>query len=294
MLMKTSKVKNSLKSILLLSIGILGLVIAVCLTSFVEAQEGGDYDIYLPIVNKPQPVNPFVKLISPENNAQLDTLIPEFAFETVTVPDDLVVCLAYSSIPNPTDCRIGYWLKSNMNVSTIVSYNLQPNTTYYWRMGTGEDFDNLTSWTEQRTFVSGPAGGVFLSPPELVSPADHSGVNPDTVTLKWNPVAGAVEYYILIYDKFGNQRFGVTVPGSETQVGPDRLQWIFDMASGGDFEWSMTVRNDYAWATSSSPVWHFWTTSSKQMVRQNNLTRIMEWEIFDGEKIYLSEKNNSQ
>lgn len=233
---------------------------------------GGDEDffVYLPIIIKAEPVqNTIVKLVSPANNAVLDTLIPVFVYETEAVPDNTGSCLTFSTNPNPTNCMSSSGLYPYSQRERVMWFNLQPSTTYYWRVGAILNFDyNTIEWSEERTFVTGPSGGVILPAPTLVAPANNSLVNPATVTLQWNAVTGAVEYDVTVHDLDADRWYGL---GSitEPQAGPEMLEWIFNYASGTHFEWYVAARNDYAWGDNSAS-WNFSIPAAQN--RESNLS----------------------
>ncbi len=209
--------------------------------------------VYLPmLLRNYDPTMP--RLFSPSDGAVLDTLIPTFSWDIGSQPPDTGGCFALSTAPNPTGCQMSFGIYTTYR-EEIMWYNLQPGTVYHWRVGAvyNNDFAN-PKWSEERTFTTGPTGGVILPAPVLTSPADDSVVSAPDLTVSWQPVAGAVAY--------GNEFHGLDTDRwftfSETT---DTQITLWDFASfasvyGHNFEWSITARNDYAWGE-ASPYWKF-------------------------------------
>lgn len=245
------------------------LTVPIChLTLFGLFGPASVHTVYLPVVTYNYPVTlETINLINPIDGSQLDTLIPVLTFETGNVPPNTFGCIAFSTEPNP-QCLSGFILESNTVQERVIWFNLQPDTIYYWRVGAGQSLNPETiEWSDEWSFRTSPVGGLILPPPALVSPVDHSTVSSDTITLHWEPVSGAIEYSISIRDRDENRYYGVNVPAPETTVGPDDLAWIFNVANGSNFEWSVRVRNDYAWSNYSTS-WNFVLASPDE----NNVT----------------------
>ena len=117
----------------------------------------GPERIYLPFILRNTHTSP--ALISPQNRAVLDTLIPLFEWDMSSQPANTSSCLAFSTSLNPTVCQ-AYGFASNGTHQIITWYNLSSNTTYYWRVGAVYDDDYAhPNWSEEWSFTTGPTGG---------------------------------------------------------------------------------------------------------------------------------------
>ena len=212
---------------------------------------------YLPIVISPAPPQegPF-ELIAPSDGAQLDTLIPIMKFQVGDLPENTAGCFAISTEPYPEGCNSSFPASGGQSWEWVMWYNLDPDTTYYWRVAAVYNYDyDHKEWGDQWTLTTGPAGSVILPPPTLLAPTDGAAVSADSLTLQWTAVEGAVEYTVRIRDEDTDRGFsnsGITSP----EVGPESLSWIFNMTDGTHFGWYVNARNDYAWGDYSD-YWHF-------------------------------------
>lgn len=117
---------------------------------------------------------------------------PSFAYYRVQVANDA----AFTS-PIIDDTSI-----TNINTVQFSSATaLNPNTTYFWRVGAYNTASPQQeySWSSVFTFRT------ILAPPVLNPPTPNDGTNPLTLrpTFTWSPIAGASKYTIQI-SKFNN------------------------------------------------------------------------------------------
>ena len=213
------------------------------------------YTLFVPLALKGE-VSSLPILISPVDGSKLDTLIPHFVFETGTAPDNSAGVLDFSTDPDPNrnDWNGSFGLQSDEHWDWVAWYNLEPNTTYYWRVGVIEnyDYDKPPKWTQQWSFTTGPAGGTMLPAPTLTFPANNSSIPANQAILKWEAVPGAVEYGMTVHDIDDESWYGWEI--TETQV--DLYNDSELIRAGGHYEWYVEARNDYAWGT-ASPMWKF-------------------------------------
>ncbi len=213
---------------------------------------------YLPVLMAPDTsIEPY-RLITPADGAQLDTLIPWMEFAPGDLEEDAGGCLVVAKEPDQTNCKMSFGPRFN-RFAFVYFNNLEPDTTYYWRVGAvyDYDYDNIVWGSQQWSFTSGPAGGPIPPAPVLVSPADFSTIAADTITLAWEAVDGAAEYRVSVDDEVSGRGYvtsGIFPP--DTQAGPDKIGWIFDIADGPHFSWYVKTRNAYAWSRYSAP-YHF-------------------------------------
>lgn len=222
--------------------------------------------LHLPLVARNQdPTLPL--LISPSDGAQLDTLAPLFVFEVGEQPPNTIAAIDYSTDPDPDRPIWGGWylgVTSGARLEWASWFNLEPSTTYYWRVGFIYDRDyEHPSWTEQYAFITAPAGGELLPPPALVSPADGTVLAADNVVLQWAPVSGAVEYRVAVNDLDSGLIVLYRTPNtSATFTGHGIIE------PGDHYEWSVAARNDYGWGPDSEDPWDFTIAPSAHPLSQ--------------------------
>ncbi len=106
-------------------------------------------------------------LISPQNGAVLNTLIPSFEWNTGFPTEGKSACMAIESTPHP-GCSSFYWVGSFPHRFENMWYNLSPSTVYYWRVGVEDPGGSSYTWSNEWTFTTGPAGGTTSSPPASI------------------------------------------------------------------------------------------------------------------------------
>lgn len=200
--------------------------------------------VYLPLIAIPCPKP---TLFSPEDNAQLDTLVPTFNFEVPIAGGVIGAGLDVSANPNfmPVDYSIGYF-GGGGEFTWKLNYNLLPATTYYWRAQT-KCGNSAYAYSEVRALITG-SGGVILPAPVLLSPADGSTTDSTEVTFEWNPVPGA-ESYQLSYQPEGSWWY--LVPVTNTQS-------THTLQPGKNYIWYVEAVNSYGIGVDSE-VWNLTT-----------------------------------
>jgi hypothetical protein len=215
-----------------------------------------DSAVYLPaVLQNFDPALP--RLTSPSSGAVLDTLIPTFSWNMGAQPPDTIGCFALDTNPNPTQCRMKVFVNYGSQWERVMHYNLQPSTLYYWRVGAvyNHEYDR-PKWSEERTLMTGPAGGIILPAPILTAPANNSTVALTDLTLTWNPVDGAVQYSISLHDKTQDRWYGFYSTTPQKNLSQPGL-----LAANSTHEWYVIARNNYAWGSSSTG-WSFTTAAT--------------------------------
>lgn len=211
--------------------------------------EVDQYLVYLPIVVKPLPTP---QLISPQNGAGLETLIPTFSWDVaVPIGTYAYMCLAVGTAPDPISCVYIWGGIFSPHYENILNSNLNPKTVYYWRVGidTSDNFDKAM-WSETRSFTSG-SGGVIPSAPILLTPSDNSSNYDYNVYFSWQPVGGAVGYDLYYRD------VNKTYWWVERNLSTNEWSNNAGAYSVNHYEWFVIARNNYAWG-SRSQVWDFY------------------------------------
>ncbi len=224
--------------------------------------------VFLPIVMQNyEPTLP--RLIAPEDGAVLDTLIPVFVFEADTLPPDTGGVLDFGTDPDPnrpTNWWASFGFQSGQRWEMRAWFNLQPSTTYYWRVGLVYDYNYTVPprWSSQFSFTTGPAGGPTPSAPSLVSPSNGSVVAANNVVLEWAPTAQAVEYQIYVHDLVRDWWYGYSTSSTQVNISGSGI-----IQPGNDYEWYVEARTDYAWG-SQSATWRFDVAPSESSMHETS------------------------
>lgn len=225
-----------------------------------ESLESIAANAYLPViinVGTNESTGPL--LISPDDSAVLETLIPTFTWDNGQQPPSesatIGICLAFGTRQDELDGCASSGLWRSGVVQRVAWFNLEPDTVYFWRVGFIFDwnYDDI-HWSETRRFTTGPVGGVILPPPTLNSPADGSAVPQDEIVLIWSEVVGAVRYNVSIRNTDTGRGYGWgEYEGTRLNLSSMAF-WV--IKPGDNYEWSVVVRNDYAWSDESAS-WSF-------------------------------------
>ncbi len=221
---------------------ILVLTIIFFTPSEVASGEGEPpYLLYLPLVMKscPKPT-----LISPENNAQLDTLIPTFNFEIPNASNQILLTLQVAKSADFTSVMSGY--SSGGLFGWQMLANLNPATAYRWRVK-ADCGEGLVTYSDIWNFTSG-SGGEILPGPSLITPENGSLASSTTVVFDWEDVPGAVTYHFF-YGEEGSSWAYMSVPFSTATR---------SLQNSKTYEWYVIAANDYATGNPSQH-WTFTT-----------------------------------
>ena len=205
-------------------------------------------------------------LLSPADNATLDTLLPRFFVDTAVSNVQISPSIQVSRDPGFGQLSAGVtfcgWTRPQSQFDFLTSENLLPNTRYYWRARTayGDRCGNPNlswgPWSPTWSFITG-SNGAILPAPALVSPSNGSVVPYIRPTLTWQAVPGAV----------GTEIMGRPIPpiinpddfgwGLIWELGvPTSVQVYRDLTGGQTYEWYVRFRNNYAWGNQSAR-WRF-------------------------------------
>lgn len=217
-----------------------------------QASSSVGFKTYLPMVNRQHGGCPaVVRLVSPANGANLQTLVPLFRWDHVSDPRVTAVVLDTSREQDFGLLLGSEWLGDPTSETHRIAANLPEATTIYWRvlLACGEELGPSSPvWS----FTTG-SGGIIPPAPSLVQPADGSSLSTTRVTLEWSPVGGGVEYFVRWRPK--GAHFVTNRWVAETQ--------ITDRVYSGANEWWVAARNGYA-IGADSPVWEFTAPASAE------------------------------
>lgn len=208
-------------------------------------REGNSIEvIYLPLVMKPcgKPI-----LISPENAAQLYTLVPSFTFEIPPGATQIPVGL---EISKKTDFSSGVYSMGGRTSGGTLTWqpfsNLEPATNYYWR-AKADCGNSMVTYSDIRGFTTGSTGDI-LPPPILLSPGDETTTSSTQVVFDWEGVSGALEYAILYQVQSSYWTIVYVTDSTMTR----------NLQANTTYNWYVKAINDYAYGATSE-VWTFTT-----------------------------------
>jgi hypothetical protein len=127
-------------------------------------------------------------------------------------------------------------------VVTLITSDLKPQQTYYWRIEKTGKESSLFAASEY--FIT-PAKNARLLPPgvQMISPAYNSSVPAGDALLAWQPIAGALYYRIRVYDPNNAIVGGAPseADGATTSIG------VPNLTPGLTYHWKVKALNGYGW-----------------------------------------------
>lgn len=236
----------------------------------------------LGLPSSPDDVPPAPILLSPADNATLDTLLPRFFVDTTVSNVQISPRIQVSRDPGFGQLSAGVtfcgWTRPQSQFDYLTSENLLPNTRYYWRArsayGDACSNPNLSwgDWSPTWSFVTG-SNGAILPAPQLASPANGSVVPLVRPTLSWQSVPGAVGTEIV-----GRPLPPVINPGDfgwgiTWEIGVTTSAQVYrDLTAGQTYEWYVRFRNEYAWGNQSER-WRFMVGNSSACADTTEIPR---------------------
>ena len=202
----------------------------------------GGCHVYLPLIT----YYPQVVLLAPANRAVIDSLAPVLVWRPpvgggyrIQVSEDSAFAPTSSfAISETTN------IKSPLpaQVNTLITSNLKPQQTYYWRVEkTGKESALFTASAYFTTSVKDAA--LLPAGVQLLAPVNNSSIPAQDALLSWQPVPGALYYRIRVYDA-NNVLFSYSpsqVDGMTTSVGMPNL------IPGTTYHWKVKALNAYGW-----------------------------------------------
>ncbi|MBN2146553.1 MAG: hypothetical protein JW726_04155 [Anaerolineales bacterium] len=158
-------------------------------------------------------------LLYPRDHSTIDTLIPQYKWDSCDFPAAISTYLVVSPNPNLSDFVFNVYTGATGLQSYQDMTNLIPGTRYYWQLSAHydpQDPDSLGP-TSEGTFVAG-SGGTLLPAPLLVSPADNSTLPGNATTLEWQAVAQADRYLVEWGHLSGDMYVKAWVDGTQQAV----------------------------------------------------------------------------
>jgi len=200
---------------------------------------------------------PAPSLISPVGGAQVDTLVPYFEWSRTGEYYQVQFSTAsdFSTLAVVSTWHIG----GTANPRAPMSFNLLPNTLYFWRVATGCNSIEFGPFSSSAWFRTGNVAGPFVGPPAMIAPADGAALSSSEVAFSWGDVAGATAWQLRIYpsltyaqndDQWHRMYYG----GVRSYLWSNTVTWTIE--TPGTYYWRVGAGTDLGWGT-LSPVRSF-------------------------------------
>lgn len=211
-------------------------------TSSAATCPSGGCHVYLSLLA----YHPQIMLLAPAGGALIGSLAPVLVWRPpviggyrIQVSEDSAFAPTSSfAISATTDIKAPL----PAQVNTLITTNLKPQQTYYWRVEkTGKD-STLFSASEYFT-TSVKDAALLPAGVQLLAPANNSSIPAQDVLLSWQPVPGTLYYRIRVYDS-NNVLFSASpseVDGATTSVG------VPSLVPGTTYHWKVKALNAYGW-----------------------------------------------
>ncbi|MCF7797783.1 MAG: T9SS type A sorting domain-containing protein [Lentisphaeria bacterium] len=230
------------------------LVSAVDMAGDTVANTGGSRHFFLNLENEsPQPFD----LISPENDAMLSTLQPQFLWHPAPDidPDDVLTYRLYLGTTIEDFARV----YEGTDTTWTPAESLLDNSSYYWMVSavdpSGDTVENIDGASHFYLNAENEAPSVV----ELVTPTDNSVEVVLTPEFYWEAATDPDPGDTLMYDLLIAVDTVMTDPQIITT--PDH-EWILEtpLMDNGEYYWQVITR-DLAGLETASEVYRFWTNT---------------------------------
>jgi len=202
----------------------------------------GQSCIYLPLIT----YHPQIMLLAPAGGATIGSLAPVLAWwppvtgsYRIQVSEDSAFAPTSSFAVSETK-DIKAPLPAQVN--TLITSDLKPRQTYYWRIEKTGKESTITPASEYFTTSLKdthqlPAGV------QLLAPANNSSITAQNALLAWQPIPGALYYRIRVYDSSNVlvSTASSEVDGATTSVG------VPNLVLGMTYHWKVKALNAYGW-----------------------------------------------
>jgi len=206
-----------------------------------------------PTASPTSPCVAVATLITPTNGAALDTLAPSFRFDAGIRQNTTRYEFQISQQDLFTSTRFIKRAGVEAGVNSIqLTLNLDPATLYYWRVRL-QCGEALAPWSETWSFTTGSDGSFGITPIQI-SPVDGALLTSWPVSLTWEAVPGAIEYFA----SWRKAEATSVIYGMWTTA-TGTLSW--GLGPGTLYEWSVGTRNAYGIGPKSG-WWRFTTPST--------------------------------
>jgi hypothetical protein len=205
----------------------------------------------LPIIATP-PVLPFLN--EPTSQANIDSLAPVLLWTTA-----ITGTKHYVQVANDPSFIAGTFEFSTTRTleepgrelqRSVIRNNLDPSTTYYWRVGVV--LPQGINFTDPIAFTTAPMDPARL-PTELtlLTPQNNATAPSLMPTFSWVPLPGGDYYRLKLINPDGTT-LRTTSPLEEPSYTPDEVIFV----SGAVYTWQVKAHNSYGWSEYGT-IWSF-------------------------------------
>ncbi|MGQ9818590.1 MAG: fibronectin type III domain-containing protein [Candidatus Kapaibacteriales bacterium] len=172
------------------------------------------------------------QLLLPLNNSNRQPHTIEFQW--TRVEGALTYELQISKTPNFSKIFTG---RSGLTNNVVIIKDLEPSTTYYWRVKAKND-EGESKWSQIFSFRTSPRP---LNPPTLVFPQNDQQNIPTNASLVWNSVIGAKYYSVQVTKTFGFYSVDIEINNI-----PDTFYVVQNLDNQTEYFWRVQAYNDSA------------------------------------------------
>jgi hypothetical protein len=208
---------------------------------------GGACKLYLPLMAVALPIP---QLVAPPNNAQLDTIAPILSWTPLITGTYRIQASTDTSFAT-TAISATTALGDLQTAQHVMDGNLNPLTTYVWRVGVL--FQGSYRFSSIWQFTT-PAKNTALLPPhpQLLAPANRSHLPAGEVALSWQAIPNSLYYRVRVYNP------DASLFTSAIIAAPATSYHIAGLAAGTTYTWKVKALNQYGWGTYPT-AWSFTT-----------------------------------
>ena len=202
----------------------------------------GQNCIYLSLIA----YHPQIMLLAPAGGPAISSLAPVLAWRPpvegsyrIQVSEDSAFAPTSSfAVSETKDIKAPLPAQVNM----LITSNLKPRQTYYWRVEkTGKE---STLFPASEYFITSVKdAGLLPAGVQLLVPANNSSIAAQDVLLSWQPVPGALYYRIRVYDSSNTL---VSTAPSEVD-GATTATGVASLVPGMTYHWKVKALNAYGW-----------------------------------------------
>lgn len=186
------------------------------------------------------------RLLSPVGGGAITSLAPTLLWSPIAPGNHHIQVSTDSSFGSVATLVIDSTRKvskiADTPIATIVSSNLKPGIQYFWRVG--NEYNGSVVYANAQSFITPAADAVTLPPlMSIMSPKNNAIFHRTSVTLQWQPVAGALLYRIRMADSTGKSVSQGTayVDAPQTTFLVEGLQWR------QSYTWKIRAYNQFGW-----------------------------------------------
>lgn len=204
-----------------------------------------------------------VSLVSPADKANLPALYTDFSFLPISGITTYV--LAVSTQPDfpdldPNKSERGYeftipsLLGGTFTLTSSITQNFLPDTTYYWRVAPKcqGSIGNYSTVFQFKT----PKDGILLEAPTLDQPTNEMKAATNGVTFTWEKITGATSYQIRFYrnesDATADKPELAEADGYVHSIHSE-YAYVPELPFNSTFYWRVAAVNNYAVGDLSAP-----------------------------------------